>query len=290
MPLRAQEPENAVALDHRSTAVGGLVGHLRSVRAALAFWLMTYRRTWRGSAASGFLAPVLYLGSLGYGLGSLIDRGTAAAGAGLGGVAYAAFVAPGVLTATAMQTAVTESTYPVMGAVKWNRQYHAMLATPLEPVHILLGHLAFVVVRVALVSLTFAGVGLAFGAFGIGVLPAVGVAVLCGAAHAAPVMAFSVRQDTESGFPLLFRFGLVPMFLFAGTFFPLTQLPAAIRPLAWVTPLWHATDLARGLCLGSLHPGLHDLLWSGMHLAYLLLWCVGGCALATRGYRARLAP
>jgi lipooligosaccharide transport system permease protein len=248
---------------------------------ALEFWLRAYRRSWRGSLFSGFLAPLLYLGSLGYGLGSLVDDGT---GVG-GGLAYVAFVAPGVLAASAMQTAVGESTYPVMGAVKWQRQYLAMLATPLTVVDVLLGHLAYLVFRVALVTVSFVLVGALLGAFTSPWVAVAGlVAVLGGVVHALPVMAYAVRSESDGGFTMIFRFGVVPMFLFAGTFFPVDQLPAVLRPVAWVTPLWHATDLCRGLSLGTAQWGSALL-----HLGYLTAWLVAGAWLAVRSYTRRLA-
>ncbi|HYY11683.1 MAG TPA: ABC transporter permease [Kineosporiaceae bacterium] len=244
-------------------------------------WLYAYRRSWQGSAVSSFLAPLLYLGAMGYGLGSLVGRsGTAA----LGGVPYVAFVAPGVLAATAMQTGVGESTFPVMGAVKWQRQYHGMTAAPLGPADVMLGHAAFVVLRVALASCAFTLVAALLGALRSPLaLVATLVAVLCGAAHVPAVMAFSVRQENDYYFALLFRFGVLPMFLFAGTFFPVDQLPAWTRPLAWVTPLWHGTTAARQLTLG-----VPDWAAIAGHCAYLLLWLVAGTVLAVRAFTRRL--
>jgi len=173
----------------------------------------------------------------------------------------------------------------VMGAVKWQRQYHAMLAAPLTVVDILLGHAAFLVVRVALASAAFLAIGAALRVFtspwSLLTFP---VAVLCGAAHSLPVMAFAVRAENDQGFTMIFRFGVVPMFLFAGTFFPIDQLPGALQPVAWATPLWHATALCRDLALETARwlPSLG-------HLAYLLLWLVIGAWLALRSYSRRLA-
>jgi lipooligosaccharide transport system permease protein len=248
---------------------------------ALEFWLRAYRRSWRGSVFSGFVAPLLYLGSLGYGLGGLVDAGT-----GVGaGVSYVVYVAPGILAANAMQTGVGESTYPVHGAVKWQRQYLAMLATPLTVVDVLLGHVAFILVRLVLTTVSFVVVGALLGAFGSPwVAAAVPVAVLCGVVHALPVMAYAVRTDGDGGFPMIMRFGVVPMFLFAGTFFPVEQLPPLLRPIAWATPLWHATDLCRDLALDA-------ATWAGAagHLAYLTAWLVAGAWFARWAYTRRLA-
>jgi lipooligosaccharide transport system permease protein len=244
---------------------------------ATEYWLRSYRATWRGSVVSGFLAPLLYLGSLGFGLGSLVQQG-------VGGVSYVLFVAPGVLAANAMQTAVGEATYPVMGALKWQRQYHAMLAAPLGVADLVLGHLVFIMLRVVVVVVAFVAVGAVLGAFtSWWVLAAIPVAVLCGLAFAAPAMAYSARQENDGGFNLLYRFGVIPMFLFAGTFFPVEQLPWVVRALAWATPLWHGTQLCRELALGGASP-----LAAVGHLGYLLLWLVAGIWLALFAMRRRL--
>jgi lipooligosaccharide transport system permease protein len=251
-------------------------------RSAFDFWLYSYRRVWRSSLFSGFLSPLLYLGSLGFGLGSLVD------GSGPGridGVSYVAFVAPGILAANAMQTAFGESTWPVLGATTWARQYHAQLASPLTTTDVFTGHLAFVGFRIALGSAAFLVIGSLLGAFGsLWVVLALPVAVLCGLAHAGPVMAFAVGQETDSGFSLLYRFAMMPMFLFAGTFFPLDQLPLGLQVIGWLTPVWHGTTLCRDLALGSA-----GSLASLGHLAYLALWAGAGAFWATRRYRARLA-
>ena len=97
------------------------------------YWLTNYRRTWRGSIYTSFLSPVLYLGAMGLGLGKLVDaHGTAR----LGGVGYLAFLAPGLLAAAAMQSGIEESTYPVLGSVKWRRTYYAAAASPLAALNL----------------------------------------------------------------------------------------------------------------------------------------------------------
>jgi lipooligosaccharide transport system permease protein len=249
--------------------------------AALEYWLRSYRGTWKGSVFSSFVAPLLYLGSLGFGLGALVDSGSRG---GVDGVPYAVFVAPGVLAATAMQAGLGEATYPVLGSIIWNRTYLAMLATPLRVIDILLGHLMFIGLRLLVVTSAFAAVGAGLGAFrSAWVLAAVPVAVLCGLAHVTPVMAYAARLADDQGFSVIFRLVMMPMFLFAGTFFPVDQLPAAVRPLAWLTPLWHGTQVARSMMLGRAQ------LWPVLaHLAYLLLWFAVGLALARLTFRRRL--
>ncbi len=250
---------------------------------SLEYWAYQYRRTWRGTIASSFLSPVLYMAAMGLGLGSLVDR--SGHGASLAGGGYLAFLAPGLLAATAMQTAATEATWPVMGAIKWVRTYHAMLATPLRVVDVLAGHLAWMALRLLLVSAIFLGVMAAFGTtpspWALAALPA---AALTGMAFAAPITAFAATRENDAGFSALFRFGIIPMFLFSGTFFPIGQLPAPLRPVAWVTPLWHGVALCRALDLGTATAGP-----ALGHVAYLGAWAAAGTVLARRAFHHRLA-
>src|SRR5438067_2823466 len=249
---------------------------------SLQSWAYRYKRTWRGSAVSGVLQPVLFLAAMGLGLGSLVNRGHATS---LGGVTYLVFLAPALLAAAAMQTAAMESTWPVMAAVKWLKTYDAMLATPLRVRDVLFGHLTWIALRVLMTCAVFLAVMAAFGAVkspeAVLLLP---VGVLTGLAFAAPIAAYAVTLERDSGLSALFRFGIIPMFLFSGTFFPVSQLPAALRPVAYITPLWHGVDLSRHLALGRA-----SLLGSLAHVAYLLVWIVVGTAIARVTYRRRLA-
>lgn len=247
----------------------------------LRFWLTDYRRTWRGSIYSSVLNPVLYLGAMGLGLGSLVDaHGTAS----LGGVSYLAFIAPGLLAAAAMQTAMGEATYPVFGSVKWLKTYQAAAATPLRPADLFHGHLLFTALRLIMNSAIFLGVVAIFGAArSPWVLASLPVAVLTGMAFAAPIEAYAMTCSKDTSFALLFRFGVIPLFLFSGTFFPITSLPAAIRPLAYVTPLWHGVALCRSLSLGTTRPGP-----AALHVGYLLVICAAGVYAGNRTYRRRL--
>jgi lipooligosaccharide transport system permease protein len=245
------------------------------------YWLTNYRRTWRGSIYTSVLSPVLYLGALGLGLGTLVDaHGTAR----LGGVSYLVFLAPGLLAASAMQAGIEESTYPVLGSVKWRRTYYAAAASPLRPADIFHGHLLFTTMRLAMNSAIFLAVMAAFGAvvspWAVAALP---VAVLTGLAFAAPIEAWAITVAKDTSFALVFRFGMIPLFLFSGTFFPVTQLPAWIRPLAYVTPLWHGVALCRSLSLGTASLG-----GALVHVGYLAALAAVSIAVGNRTYRRRL--
>jgi lipooligosaccharide transport system permease protein len=247
----------------------------------LRYWLTNYRRTWRGTIYTSVLSPVLYLGAMGLGLGTLVNaHGTAR----LGGVSYLVFLAPGLLAAAAMEAAVEESTYPVLGSVKWRRTYYAATASPLRPPDIYHGHLLFTTMRLVMNSTVFLVVMAAFGAItSPWALAALPVAVLTGLAFAAPIEAWAITVVKDTSFALIFRFGLIPLFLFSGTFFPVSQLPVWIRPVAYVTPLWNGVVLCRSLCLGTASVGS-----ALVHVGYLVTLTVVSIAVGHRTYRRRL--
>ncbi len=253
---------------------------------AFEFWWRKYLRTWRGSVAYSFVYPTLYLAAMGVGLGGLVDHHLAATGSSLGTSSYLGFVAPGVLAGSAMQIGVNESSFPVMGAIKWNRAYLAQIYTPLGVNDVLLGHLSFIGARLLGTCSVFCLVMFGFGSVhspeGALAIPA---ALLTGLAFAVPVAAYAARQDDDSGISLINRLVVVPLFLFSGSFFPVRQLPGFLQVLAQLTPLYHGVALCRSCTLGHLWQ------WSSLgHVAYLL--ALGGLALvaARRSYARRLLP
>jgi lipooligosaccharide transport system permease protein len=246
----------------------------------LEFFFAQYRRVWRGTAVTSVVTPVVYLLALGVGLGVYVDRSTDLPD----GISYLEFVAPGLMAATAMQVATFESSWPVLSAIKWDRQYHAMLATPLRVRDILLGHQTFVAARILMTATVYLVVITAFGAVNspLGIL-AIPVTVLVGLSFSAPIAAWAAHSETEVSFVAIFRFVILPMFLFSGTFFPISGLPAPLEAIAYVTPLWHGVTLCRDLTLGDLE------LWSALlHLGYLLACVTVGLALARLTYGRRL--
>ncbi len=244
------------------------------------FWLLQYRRVWRGTVITSVINPVFYLSALGVGLGTLVNR----SGAQPLGVSYLDFVAPGMLAATAMQIGSGESTWPVVASFKWTRQYFAMLATPLGVRDILAGHQLWMATRIASTIAVYLAVIAAFGAInsylGILALPA---AVLLGLAFTAPTAAYAATVESDSSFVPYNRFIIVPMFLFSGTFFPVSRLPLPLEWLAYATPLWHGVDLCRELTLGNVH-----LLRELAHVGYLLLFVIAGLVWGERTYKKRL--
>ena len=170
----------------------------------------------------------------------------------LDGVSYLAFLAPALIATTAMMTSATEALWPLLAGFKWTNQFVAMTATPLRPVDVVGGFALWVATRRSSArrpsppssySSTKRVVGIAAGDRVRG-------------AHRPGVRLAGGRVDVdpraEISFPAIMRFGLIPLFLFGGAFFPIDQLPAWSRPIAYVTPLYHGVELTRGAVLGTL--------------------------------------
>jgi len=242
---------------------------------------LVYRRIWRGSFFGSFLQPTLFLFAIGVGLGGLIDLG----GAHLpGGVDYLHFFAPGLLASSAMQNASFESSWPILGKFTWHRNYEAITSTPMVVTDLVLGELGWIAVRQFIVATAFL---LVLTAFGIPRSPyavlAIPAAMLTGLAFSAPIMAWAATLKSSANFNVIFRFGITPLFLFSGIFFPLSRLPHWLQRVAWLTPLFHGVELVRGFILHTL--SVSDGL---AHAGFLAAMLVTGAIVATRTFRARL--
>jgi len=244
------------------------------------FFVAQYRRVWRGTVVSSAVTPVIYLLALGWGLGQLVNDVTVDGHT----YDYLDFVAPGLLAATAMQVASFESSWPVLSAIKWSRQYHAMLASPLRVRDVLFGHQAFIASRILGTATVYLAVIAAFGAVTspLGIL-AIPVAGLVGIAFAAPIAAWGAYTESDASFVAIFRFVILPMFLFSGTFVPMSRLPTVIQAFAWLTPLWHGVDLCRMLTLDEV------VAWKALvHVVFLVVFAGVGLVLALVSYRRKL--
>lgn len=183
-----------------------------------------------------------------------------------------------------MTTGAGDSAFPVMAGIKWRKTFEAVLATPVGVRDLVVGLISWVGVRLLFVTLVYSGVMTAFGATTVveGLL-AVPPAVLTGVAFAAVIVAYTARLEDEQGLASLFRWGITPLFLFSGTFFPVSQLWGWMQPVAYTTPLFHGVSLCRGLALGTgyvVHP-----LFSA---AYLLTMLGLGLLVANRYMTRRL--
>jgi len=235
--------------------------------------LLVNRRSWM-TVFSGFFEPVFYLLALGPGLGALI--GGEIAGPAGQQLSYAAFIAPGLLAASAMNGAVYDSTLNVFFKIKYARLYDAMLATPLGPVDVALGEIGWALLRGELYATGFLAVmfvlGLTTSAWALLVLP---VALLVGFAFAAVGMATTTFMRSWQDFDLV-QLVLLPMFLFSTTFFPLSVYPPAVRFVVACFPLYHAIELMRAFTSGAVGWGLLG------HLCYFVLMAAVGTLVASR--------
>jgi lipooligosaccharide transport system permease protein len=243
---------------------------------------LVYRHVWRGSVFSSFLQPTLFLLAMGFGVGGLLDAQSVAFP---NGMTYVEFLAPGLLAAAAMQVATFESTYPVLGKMVWQRNYEAVLSTPMSVSDIVVGELAWIVVRLSTVAVAFV---LVMTAFGIPRSPSAWLAVpataLTGLAFAAPVIAHAATMKGSGDFNVIYRFGITPMFLFSGVFFPVSRLPASLETLVWISPLFHGVELVRGLTIEVV-----PVFWA-VHVAFLVLLVAIGVTAAHLTFRRRLRP
>ena len=256
--------------------------------AALRVWgssFALYKRIWRSNLLGSLLQPLLYLLGMGVGVGALVDSNGSADDI-LGGVEYVTFLAPSLLATTAMIVVTQESMWPVMDGFTWSYVYRAMAATPLRPRDVVNGVALWHATRGFLAA---AGVAIVLALFPAtrswGLVPAVPFAVLTGMAFAGPITAWSASRTTsDQSFPAIMRFGIVPMFLFAGAFYPITQLPGWLQVVARVTPLYHGVELCRGAVLHTLGAAA-----AAVHVAVLAAYWLVGMAVARRTFARRLA-
>ena len=244
------------------------------------YQLQRYRRTWRGTIVVSVVNPLLFLLAIGVGLGKVVSSHPAA----LHGATYLEFFAPGMLAAAAMQNGIIESAFPVSRAVRDGGSYSVTVTTPLDSTDIMFGHSLYMAFKLTLSALAFVAVMACFGAARSWLsLLTVPAAALTGLAFATPTMAWAATVRNPRAVFGAFKWVVMPLYLFSGTFFPVTQLPVVLRALAYATPLWHGVDLCRTLSLGTATWGR-----TAGHVGYLLVFTAVGLALAARTYRRRL--
>jgi lipooligosaccharide transport system permease protein len=248
--------------------------------------LLAYRRTWRGTVISSFVNPVLFLSAMGVTLGTLVDDS-----ANDLAVPYLAFVATGLMAATAMQGGAGDGSFPVMAGIKWRKEFHGTITTPLDPTDIVVGRFYWGAIRLTFILSVFAVIAMLFGALEVGpALLAVPPGILTGLAFQTTVTAFTVTREDDISLSTLFRFGIIPLFLFSGTFFPISQLPELLQRVAYATPLFHGVELVRKIALPEVDSSVVTSLPIWVHVAYLLVMTAIGLVLASRFLERRLKP
>lgn len=267
---------------HLGRRVGGLslTGSWRFARHQMHLW----RRTWYGSAFSVFIAPFLYLTSIGIGLGTLVEGGQATDA--LGGVTYAAFAGTGLMAGSAMQSGANDMAWSVLGAIKYTRTWIGAVATPLQPADLFGGKVIVLLMRLLISSAVFAAsLAILRLVAPLQALAAIPPAVLTGTAVGVCMCAVAVGAKTDFAISGTFRFVVTPLFIVSGTFFPIDQLPALARPLAALSPLWHGVELLRLAALG-----IPSALPATVHVVVLLVWTMVGGAASLHLIRRRLQP
>jgi len=233
---------------------------------------LVYRRIWV-VIFSGFFEPVFYLFSIGVGIGKLVGDVT---GPGGEAVSYAAFVAPALLAASAMNGAVYESTFNIFFKLRYGKVYDAILSTPMLPRHIAVGEIAWSLLRGLMYAIAFLVVIASFGyVHSPWAVMAVPVAVLIGFAFAAVGMTATTFMKSWQDFDLV-NMVTLPLFLFSGTFYPLEVYPDAIQTIARFSPLYHGVELIRACTLGVFDSSIAG------HLAFLVGMGAIGVAVTAR--------
>jgi lipooligosaccharide transport system permease protein len=241
--------------------------------------IRVYRRLWI-FFVSGFFEPFFYLLSIGIGLGKLVGPLPLAGRT----VAYAAYVAPGLLASSAMNGAMFDSTFNIFFKLKIAKTYDAMLSTPLEPTDIALGELAWALMRGAVYAAAFlaamAGFGYVLSPWAVLCYPA---AILTSFAFAAVGMAATSYMRSWQDFDKV-SLAVIPLFLFSATFYPLTVYPPWLQAVVRCTPLYQGVALIRGLDAGALAWPLVG------HAAYLAAMGAVGLGVTGRRLTTLLRP
>lgn len=233
---------------------------------------------WMGAIVSfGLGNPVIYLVSIGLGIGALVDVNTG--GQGIDGVSYLQFVAPALLATAAINAMQDEVTFPTIQGFIWDKLFYAMKNTPISSSQIANGIMITAAIRGIFTVIVYELVLLAFSAIpASSLLPLFASSMFAALAFAAVMLAVSVRIENDDAlFAIIGRFVIAPMFLFSGTFYPLDQMPIYLQWIGWVSPLWHSTQLGRFLSYGMplevwqflMHAGfLAALFVIGMTMSY----------------------
>jgi len=241
--------------------------------------IMVYRHLWVLFLA-GFFEPVFYLLSIRIGIGKLVGH------VNVGGHAltYAAFAAPALLAASAMNGAIYDSTFNVFFNLKYAKTYDAILATPMAVGDIAVGEVAWALLRGLMYAVAFlvvmAALGLVQSFWAVLALPA---ATLIGFAFGGMGMAATSYMRTWLDFEFV-QLAIMPLFLFSATFYPLSTYPRALQLLVQCTPLYHGVALERALTTGTV--GIDVV----VHLVYLAAVGVVGLAIASRRLERLLLP
>ena len=241
---------------------------------------------WRTTIAAVDIGnPLFYLIAVGIGIGVLVEQGSGTSGTN--GIKYIAFIAPALLANSAIMGIMDETVFPTIEGFKWRKIFFAQNSTPITGRQIALGVFIAALCRALFSVSVYYILLLAFDVvnFGISFL-LIPIAVLGGGAFGALMLFAAAKIEKEDQFfNILSRLVIMPMFLFSGTFFPLSSMPIYLQPIGWVSPLWHATELGREAAFDY---GISTTMIL-VHLIFLFTLLLIGLVLATRQFEKRLA-
>jgi len=229
--------------------------------------------------------PLFYLIAVGVGIGVLVEKGSGTSGTN--GIKYIAFIAPALLANTAITAVMDETVFPTIEGFKWRKLFFAQNSTPITGRQIALGVYLSALCRAIFGVTVYYILLLAFNVVELGASALlIPVAVLGGGAFGAIILYFAAKiEKDDQFFNVLGRLIIMPMFLFSGTFFPLSSMPIYLQPIGWVSPLWHATELGREAAFDY---GISNLMVS-IHFVFLVTLVVVGIFLSMRQFERRLA-
>lgn len=236
---------------------------------------------WMPMLAYGVGHPVLYLMSIGIGLGTLVSKNMGL----VDGVQYLQFLAPALLLAAALQAAVDETSFCVLQGFSWERGFYSMTQTSINSRQVATGLMFYALFRVFWNSLIYGVILVLFGAMTWQAVPGqVFLGIVLGMSWGYAMLAYSSFIKEEGDWlVLVMRFVVAPMFMFSGTFYQMEKMPELVQNIAWASPLWHATELARNWSYGS--PTNNAL----GHWLFLIALGLLGAAFAYPQFKRRLA-
>jgi lipooligosaccharide transport system permease protein len=268
--MSAGVPVKSAADEARTRTFGPL--YSGNARAVISRGLLATKSTNWLVMLSGFFEPVLFLISMGVGLGAIVGP---VQGPGGGGISYAAYIAPALLAVSAMNGAVYDSTWNVFFKMNFAKLYQGMLYTSLGPLDVALGEIFLALLRGLLYALGFTAVmgvmGLITTPWALLMIPA---SVLIAFGFASIGMGITSFLKTFQQMDWI-NFIMLPMFLFSATFYPLSVYPEAIQWLIQAMPLWHGVELLRQISVGAFTAA------TPIHIGYYLVMTAAGMLLTT---------
>lgn len=238
--------------------------------------MTVFRRTWWSNVMYNCIEPLLYLSSMGFGIGAFIGE--------MDGLSYIRFVATGMVASSAMFAATFECTYGSFVRLYYQKTFHAMLAGPAGVRDVVLGEALYGTVKTVcfgtaiLLVIVLLGQVRSLWAFLIPVfliLPGLGFSFLA--------LAFTGYITNMDYFNYYITLFVTPLYLFSGIFFPVSSMPVWLQWVDWLNPLYHTVEVCRALALGRL-----DFGYLFIHVAVMCGLAAAAAPLSIRLMQKRL--